>query len=305
MKNNNFKIGIIGTGSLGLALLSFFKKSNYELFVYDKNKELLKKVEKGFELVFKNNLFKVPPLKTFKSLKKIPFEKLDFLIISVKAYDLKDLAKKLQNIAAKTPIVLVQNGLGIEDYFKNKKNLYRFVCHLAVFKDESNKVNVRILKKENFIGGSDIKIGKLIAKAFSQAGIKTNYKKNIKKYIWEKTILNSLLNPLSAIFQKNMEKTLKIKGIDFIIKNILKEGLEVGRKEGIKFSKNFEREAINYIRKGKEHLPSMVFDIKKSKTEIDFLNGMISKIGKKHNIKTPVNDFVVSLLKNLNNERDI
>ncbi len=305
MKNNNFKIGIIGTGSLGLAFFAFFKRSNYELFAYDKNKELLKNIEKGFDLVFKDNLFKVPPLKTFKSLKKIPFENLDFLIISVKAYDLKDLAKKLQNTTSKTPIVLVQNGLGIEDFFKNKKNLYRFVCHLAVFKDECNKVNVRILKKENFIGGDNEKIGGLIAKAFSQAGIKTNYKRNIKKYVWEKTILNSLLNPLSAVFQKNMQSTLKIKGIDFIINNILKEGLEVGRKEGVKFSKNFEREAINYIRKGEKHLPSMVFDIKKGKTEIDFLNGMISRIGKKHNIKTPVNDFIVSLLKNLKNDRNI
>jgi len=49
----------------------------------------------------------------------------------------------------------------------------------------------------------------------------------------------------------------------------------------------------------------MVFDIEKGRTEIDFLNGMISKIGKRYKIGTPVNDFVVSLVKNLINDRNI
>jgi 2-dehydropantoate 2-reductase len=300
------KIGIIGTGSLGLALLAFFKKNNFDVYIYDKDVELLKKIERdGFEIFFNKNNIKILPLKVFKNFKRFPFEKIDFLIIAVKNYDLKEIAKKLPKSSFKIPVVLIQNGLGIEKFFKEKNNLYRFVCHLAVFKESDLKVKVRFLKEENFLGGGNKNEAVKIANAFCKAGVNTKYKEDINKYIWEKAILNSLLNPLSAIFKKNMKETLRVGGIDFIIKNILNEGIEVAKMEGIKFSKGFKEEALNYIKKGKEHFPSMVFDIEKGKTEIDFLNGMISKIGKMYKIGTPVNDFVVSLVKNLINDRNI
>jgi 2-dehydropantoate 2-reductase len=43
---------------------------------------------------------------------------------------------------------------------------------------------------------------------------------------------------------------------------------------------------------------SMAFDIQyKRKTEIDFISGAVSKIGKKHGIKTPLNDLMYKMIK--------
>lgn len=234
-----------------------------------------------------------------KNLEDIPFEELYFLIVSVKSYDLRELFLKFPRIRHRIPVVLVQNGLGIEDEIKGKNlDIYRFVCHLAVYKEKDYKIWIKQLKKINYLGGKDIERGREISKIFTLADLKTIFKEDIKKYIWEKTILNSLLNPLCAIFQKNMKETLKIKGIDFVLRNILKESLQVARKENIIFNKGFEKEAFKYLKIGGYHIPSMVFDLKKGRTEIDFLNGKISQIGRKHKIFTPLNDFIVSLIKN-------
>lgn len=300
------KIGIIGTGSLGLALLSFFKRKGFDIFSYEKDEILKNKIKKnGFEVLFGKRI-KFPPFDFCKSFEEFPFEDLKFLIVTVKSYDLEELFSKLPERALKIPIILFQNGLEIEKILKKRNiDLYRFICHLAVYKEKENIIYIRNLKNLNYLGGENSYKGMEIAKIFNQVGIKTLFKKDIKKYIWEKAILNSLLNPLCAIFQKNMKETLKIPGIEFILKNILKESLKVAKAEGINFSKNFEKEALNYIKKGKSHIPSMVFDIKKGRTEIDFLNGKISEIGRKHKIQTPVNDFICFNIKNLINDRNI
>ena len=43
---------------------------------------------------------------------------------------------------------------------------------------------------------------------------------------------------------------------------------------------------------------SMAFDVQyKRKTEIDFISGAVSKIGKKHGVKTPLNDLMYKMIK--------
>ena len=43
---------------------------------------------------------------------------------------------------------------------------------------------------------------------------------------------------------------------------------------------------------------SMAFDVlKKRASEIDFISGAVSRIGKKHGIKTPLNDLMYSIIK--------
>jgi 2-dehydropantoate 2-reductase len=42
----------------------------------------------------------------------------------------------------------------------------------------------------------------------------------------------------------------------------------------------------------------MAFDIQfKRKSEIDFINGSVSKIGKKHGVPTPLNDMLYKIIK--------
>lgn len=301
-------VGIIGTGSIGSVLLAFFKKNRFNIFSFEKNLTLRDEIEKkGIEIYYKKKI-KIAPFKMLDGLKKIPYKDLNFLIISVKSYDLKTLLEDLPKNAFDVPFVCVQNGFGIEEFFKKykNKNIYRFVAHFAAYKNEKGKIFMNVMREKNYIGGNgDEKIGKLISSSFRKVGFNTFYVKDIKKKIWEKAILNSILNPLCATFKKNMNETLKIEGIQNIIKNILIESIKVAEKEGIKLPLNFEKQAMNYIKNGGGHFPSMFYDLKRRKTEIDYLNGWISNLGKKHKISTPANDFITFLIKNIDYDRDL
>jgi len=40
-----------------------------------------------------------------------------------------------------------------------------------------------------------------------------------------------------------------------------------------------------------------ILKIQNIKTEIDFISGAVSKIGKKHGVKTPLNDLMYNIIK--------
>ena len=52
------------------------------------------------------------------------------------------------------------------------------------------------------------------------------------------------------------------------------------------------------------HRASTLQDIeKRQKTEIDTLNGCIQRLGKKHNVPTPVHDMIVELIRGIEDVR--
>jgi 2-dehydropantoate 2-reductase len=71
----------------------------------------------------------------------------------------------------------------------------------------------------------------------------------------------------------------------------------VGKAEGICFQSNLE-ECVDRKIARYTNFSSMYQDImKQKKTEIDFLNGKIVELGKKHGIPTHINAFLVGLIK--------
>jgi 2-dehydropantoate 2-reductase len=78
---------------------------------------------------------------------------------------------------------------------------------------------------------------------------------------------------------------------------IVEECSLVAEAEGIRFEHGLETE-IDHKIKGYTNYSSMYQDTEKGKrTEISFLNAKIVELGKKHSIKTPVNETLVGLIR--------
>ena len=81
---------------------------------------------------------------------------------------------------------------------------------------------------------------------------------------------------------------------------MLNEVTEVGRAEGVDVLQEvIEKNIENCFDPNTAglHYPSLYQDMKNGRlTEIDYLNGAISKLGKKHNILTPVCDAVTLMI---------
>ena len=81
--------------------------------------------------------------------------------------------------------------------------------------------------------------------------------------------------------------------------DIILETRAVAKADGIDVSEEECLEMFNRIVDSRQtNKSSMAFDVlKHRKTEIDFISGAVSKIGKKHGVKTPLNDLMYKIIK--------
>ncbi len=143
---------------------------------------------------------------------------------------------------------------------------------------------------------------KKICSMFNDAGIKTRISNDIKNEVWAKTIVNSAINPITAVTGLKNGYLLKIPELTKVMEKVCEEGIRVANKSGIFFDFNVFEKTKKIAALTSENRSSMLQDLQnKKKTEIDFINGAIVKIGKRHGIETPLNSMLTVLVKGIEN----
>lgn len=228
-------------------------------------------------------------------IKTIPPNSL--LLLTTKAHQSQKAISQIKKLLKKDTVILVlQNGLGNEDLMKKiigkKCKIERGIVYSASEFLEPGKIKCWL--KKTILPSN--KIGKEIAHIFKEAGLEAELKEEMEKEIWKKLVVNCVLGPLAALF-KIRNNEVASKPLKKVRELLIKECLEVARAEGININGNFQREFEKKISTYTNY-PSMCQDIiKGKKTEIDFLNGKILELGKKHNLATPVNEVIYYLIK--------
>lgn len=138
----------------------------------------------------------------------------------------------------------------------------------------------------------------------NESGLKTRLSEDINREVWIKLVVNCVVNPLTAVFRVRncaiWEDSLRP-----VRHGIVRECVEVAKAEGIVLPENLA-ERIDKQVSSYTNFSSMYQDILKGKkTEIDFLNGKIVELGKKHHIQTPINETLVSFIKFLEGKNGI
>jgi ketopantoate reductase len=81
---------------------------------------------------------------------------------------------------------------------------------------------------------------------------------------------------------------------------LLQNGLEVEEACGYRVSPEFIHFSRHYLAQGDGHRPSMLMDLDRGRgTEIDWLNGKIVELARRHEIPVPVNEVITALVKSL------
>lgn len=115
---------------------------------------------------------------------------------------------------------------------------------------------------------------------------------SISKEERSKLVVNCVINPLTAILSvRNNE--IGADSLKEIRHKIAEECVQVGKAEGISFEPDLERGIDSKILSYTNFFSRPQDILKGKKTEIDFLNGKIVELGKKHGIQTPVNETLV------------
>ena len=138
---------------------------------------------------------------------------------------------------------------------------------------------------------------------------------------WSKLLINSSFSGMSAVLGCTFGEAAGPHNSRRIVQVIIKECIDVCRCGGIKIEPVQGKDIVkllNYsnklkklfsffiipiaIRKHAKLKASMLQDLEKGKlTEVDAINGVVCDFGKKYNVKTPINDRIVEVIKKIQN----
>ncbi len=158
----------------------------------------------------------------------------------------------------------------------------------------------------NYIGAMSPEgepLARILAKMLTESGLETQFTTDIKKYEWEKVVLNAALNPVCALTRKPMKDMMDFELTELLVEELLREGVAVAEAAGITFDAGFLEHGIQYLKNAGYHRTSMHQDIlRQLPTEIDWISSKIVEWGRTHEVQTPYNFVIAALIKGLEME---
>jgi len=133
---------------------------------------------------------------------------------------------------------------------------------------------------------------------FQDAGLSVEETTDLPSLLWSKLVINAGINPLSAILGVKNGELLESKAARRIMGYAAEETAFVALEKGIQLVYENPVLAVEEVAAATAgNMSSMLQDIKRgAPTEIDSICGAIVREGKKLNIPTPVNEFLLNLI---------
>ena len=307
MINKNLNVAVLGAGAMGCLFGGLLAEKGLKVTLIDVWKEHIDAINKnGLKMDgFGGDRFiKINATNDPKSISPV-----DVVIVMCKATALEQALTNAKNIVGdKTVLMSFQNGIGHEAIMQNIVGIDKVLGGTTT--QASNILGPGHIKNHaslpswigEYEGGLSDRV-KDIAETFTAHGLETIASDNVKKRKWMKLFALTAVGPLSAIFDMhhtelyvtNKESKLARE----LGKQIILETRKVAQADGVEVSEDECLEMfLKIVDSNQTNKSSMAFDIQyKRKSEIDFINGSVSKIGKKHGVPTPLNDMLYKIIK--------
>ena len=299
------KIVIVGPGAMGCLLASFLSKSREEIWLLDKHADRATKIsERGISVMGISGEWQVKG-KITSEVKEIGGA--DLIIICVKSYDTKEAILHVKPLVAEnTKVLTLQNGIGNIEIISEavgSDKVIGGVTNLGATLVDIGQVR-HAGHGETVIGRSDGKIPaelRSIREIFNKAGLETRISRDIKGLLWSKLIINVGINALTAITRLNNGRLIEFEGTRRILREAVTEAIRIAKRKRIKLIYDDPLAKVEAVCEATAtNVSSMLQDVlRKKRTEIDFINGVIVRQGQELGISTPVNSMLVDLVKTL------
>jgi 2-dehydropantoate 2-reductase len=235
------------------------------------------------------------------------FPEIDTFVICTKASGLPRIVAQIAETAPPgARFVCNQNGLDNEDLMAQTfapEDVLRIVPNYAGSRTGDGEIWMSFFNRPNYIGAMTPQgepFARQIAAVMTQAGLETQFTTDIKRYEWEKAVLNATLNPVCALTRKRMKDMMDFAPTESLAEDLLREAIEVAEAAGVTFDEGFFEKGIQHLKTVGYHKPSMLQDIELgAMTEIDWINGKIVEHAHAHGLKVPNHTVITRLIKGL------
>jgi 2-dehydropantoate 2-reductase len=302
------KIAIVGAGPVGGILGAHLAHAGHYVVLCDILKDHLDAIkERGLTIKGVSEMTAKCDGLAYGISELSGFPKVDTIVISTKASIMPRIIPDIAKVAQpRTRFISCQNGLDNEDFLAQTlgpDNVLRIVVNYAGGRVGDGEIWMSFFNPPNYIGAMTAKgepLARQMAEMMSEARLDTRFTPNIKRYEWEKVILNAALSSVCALTRKPMKDMMDFELTELLVEELLREGIEVAEAAGVTFDEGFFEHCVQYLQKAGYHKTSMHQDVERgAPTEIDWINGRIVERGRALGVKTPCNFAIVALIKGL------
>jgi 2-dehydropantoate 2-reductase len=302
------KIAIVGAGPVGGILGAHLACAGHYVVLCDIQKPHLDAIKtRGLSITGCSELIGRCERVAYGIAELSRFPAVDTIVIATKASVLPRLVPEIRKIARPgMQFISCQNGLDNEEFMADafgSDKVLRIVVNYAGSQMGDGNIYMSFFNPPNYIGAMTAEgepLARRLAGMMSEAELETQFTPQIKKYEWEKVILNAALSALCALTRKPMKDMMDLEQTELLAEELMREGIEVAEASGVTLDEGFLEHGIQYLKKAGYHRTSMHQDIlRRLPTEIDWLNGRIVERGRALGLQTPYNFAITALIKGL------
>ncbi len=316
------KVVIAGAGSIGCYVGGMLAKGGAKVHFFARQRIADDITENGLHLSnLDGDSFHVSPHQFQVNLQPDVFKDADLILICVKSKDTAEMAKSIKEFSHQNALIFsLQNGVGntqvIQDILPNNIVLPVMVNYNVVYQTGGRfhcgtKGDLYCQQHESAL---------TLKKLADNGQLGLELISNMQNVLWGKLLLN-LNNPINALAGIPLKKQLEDAGFRKIFRDSLKEGVAVLKAANIVPAKVtsvpmnlipiilslpsvlFKLLAKKMLAMDPKARSSMWEDLQHKRTvEVDYINGEIVKLGKKHHIPTPLNERLIELVKDAQNK---
>ncbi len=307
MTMDHCKIAIVGIGPVGGILAAHLALAGHEVFAVDIMEDHIEAIRSsGIEIAGLREVRAEIP-HAFTDISALENRDLDLVFIALKVSVLHKMVEPLKRIVRPgTKVIAFQNGIGNEEYFASflgPEKVMRVVVNYAGGLTGPGKIHMGFFTGSNWVGGLVPEIFpdcRALADMLTAADLETTFAEDLRPHIWEKSIMNAAMSPVTAVTGLTMKTVMDTPAVRLLVEKALAEGIAVARALGIGISETYQRDSIQYLEKAGHHKTSMLVDLESGRpTEIGFLNEKICEYGNEHGVETPFNLALTNLIRGL------
>jgi 2-dehydropantoate 2-reductase len=309
---------VLGSGSVGLAVAATFARAGLDVTVLARGSAAQQLRQNGITVTGVSGDHHIEPQRLKISDAENPNPEdtdCDFLIVATKAYQVQEvltgLMRRARTAIAPRAVLLLQNGWGSAEEARailpSATAIFSSIMMIGIERRTATHVNVNVQ-------ASPIRVGTLFGSASAEMEdavkrgqdgfLPITYEDNIEPAILNKFLFNTCLNAIGAVTKMTYGELIRNEHTRRLITCIADETIGVIKAErqltlaqgGADYVENTLTPFV--LPKAAAHRSSMLQDVEAGRrTEIDYLNGAIVRMGKGRGIATPYNDAVSGLIR--------
>ena len=231
----------------------------------------------------------------------------DLVFVQCKAVDGRAALRSAMNVVGPDTLVIsFQNGLGNAETLSEEAGAERVLGGLTA--QAASVESAGVVRGYGDLpswigeldGGVSARVAEL-AEFLSAHGLPMTASADIRLDIWKKLMVNVGLSALSGIMDMRIREVLASAELRALVDAAIDEAVLVGRAEGHDLDGAAAREVLERIAGpggSGENKPSLCHDLRRGRrTEVDFFNGAIVSLGRRHGVATPVNAVLHGIVK--------